>query len=666
MDVAAYYGPHALLAQEGLEQEGELPRWNPYQYAGTPFLGNAQGNYLYPPNGIFLAMAPGNAYELFVLLHLGLAAWGMYRLTRHFRLGRPACSIAGITYALSQTAVARIFAGHPTFLVPYALGPLLLLVLFRTLEKPSLRRVALLALAACAVLAGSHPQPLFHLALVAFGAAVWKIAARARRKEAWGRPTAAVLGGALLALMLAGAHLLPTLEVSSQATRGVTPPQYDEGIPSCEALIPQDLPSVLMPTFARASGMDRWVKGYIWHEKAFYVGVLPLLLAILALAFRGGGAVRFFAITGLAAAAAGMARLFPVHDLLGLLPVYGNFRVPARSIWIITMALSALAAFGWQAVTETRQRWNIILIAGALAASALILAGRYGTWREALLFAFGTGAAATLILLAPRARLAALGAATLVAADLFLFGAMHLKTVPPETLFPEPWYARHIGPERRDHRVLDLTGIDAEPMVHGFRLLRGCGYPIPRHLAIFYATAWENYGGPGEINSLYHGTALKDLSVFRALNVRWIVSRGPALHPSLKEVAREDGKILWEDPGARPAAFLDKGTGHAETSRGINRIDLTVRSEQPDTLIVSETWMPGWKAQLNEQPVPVVKAYGALLSVGIPAGNSRVTLTYDPPARARGWALSGAGLVILALMLAVTLRKPGAQQKRRP
>ena len=84
-DFYAHYWSHAQFAQSSFQQGGELPRWNPYQFAGTPFLGDVETNMLYPPNWLFLILAPEDAFEILIAVHLLLCLWGMYRLTRFFR-----------------------------------------------------------------------------------------------------------------------------------------------------------------------------------------------------------------------------------------------------------------------------------------------------------------------------------------------------------------------------------------------------------------------------------------------------------------------------------------------------------------------------------------------------------------------------------------------------
>ena len=47
-------------------------------------------------------------------------------------------------------------------------------------------------------------------------------------------------------------------------------------------------------------------------------------------------------------------------------------------------------------------------------------------------------------------------------------------------------------------------------------------------------------------------------------------------------------------------------------------------SPGPDTLVVSESWMPGWKAEVNGELAEVIPYEDALLAMKVPAGNVTV------------------------------------------
>ena len=61
-------------------KSGFIPWWNPYNFAGTPFLANPITNAFYPINWLFFILPANVVYPVSFVLHLILAMSGMYLL----------------------------------------------------------------------------------------------------------------------------------------------------------------------------------------------------------------------------------------------------------------------------------------------------------------------------------------------------------------------------------------------------------------------------------------------------------------------------------------------------------------------------------------------------------------------------------------------------------
>src|SRR5260370_23018625 len=61
---------------------GEIPLWNPLSGNGEPWLANLQSGVFYPPSFLFLLPGVALAAALYLLLHFGIGAWGMWRFLR--------------------------------------------------------------------------------------------------------------------------------------------------------------------------------------------------------------------------------------------------------------------------------------------------------------------------------------------------------------------------------------------------------------------------------------------------------------------------------------------------------------------------------------------------------------------------------------------------------
>ncbi|MEK7141811.1 MAG: YfhO family protein [Patescibacteria group bacterium] len=101
--------------------QGVWPWWNPYNFAGSPFMANPIVNMLYPGSWLFVLLPLNIAYSWHIAIHIFWAMLGMYILLKHIigQIG-PDWSdwsglsswFAGLVFGLSGFFTARIWAGH--------------------------------------------------------------------------------------------------------------------------------------------------------------------------------------------------------------------------------------------------------------------------------------------------------------------------------------------------------------------------------------------------------------------------------------------------------------------------------------------------------------------------------------------------------------------------
>ncbi|WP_428274362.1 hypothetical protein [Candidatus Palauibacter sp.] len=96
--------------------------------------------------------------------------------------------------------------------------------------------------------------------------------------------------------------------------------------------------------------------------------------------------------------------------------------------------------------------------------------------------------------------------------------------------------------------------------------------------------------------------------------------------------------------------------------RGPDRLRLEVFSERPALLAVSDNWYPAWKARVNGESVPVMRAYHTLRAVPVPAGRGEVEMYYE--SRLLGWSFRLGIAVLLALLFANGVQFWRARSKR--
>ncbi|MEZ4516605.1 MAG: hypothetical protein R3C44_07115 [Chloroflexota bacterium] len=76
---------------------GEIPLWNPYLFAGAPFLANGQHSMLYPFSALFFLMTPARAFGWFAVSQLWLAGV-LIASCRVLKMRRSSAFLAGLVY----------------------------------------------------------------------------------------------------------------------------------------------------------------------------------------------------------------------------------------------------------------------------------------------------------------------------------------------------------------------------------------------------------------------------------------------------------------------------------------------------------------------------------------------------------------------------------------
>jgi hypothetical protein len=80
--------------------------------------------------------------------------------------------------------------------------------------------------------------------------------------------------------------------------------------------------------------------------------------------------------------------------------------------------------------------------------------------------------------------------------------------------------------------------------------------------------------------------------------------------------------------------------------------DIDLRAEGPGFLVVTEGWDLGWKARVDEVPVPLVRANAVHMGLVLGPGTHRVQLTHYPRGLTAGLVLGALGALALAAVLA--------------
>lgn len=360
-------------------QAGQVALWNPYLSLGGTHAGDPAALTWYAPAlFLFVLLPDAIAYNYTVILHLIIAAVGMYALARAWQQTRAAACLAALIYAFNGFAVAHL--EHLNIVIGLAWLPVIIFFIDQFLTSPpdgasrpnpeltstivlrdapspapllqgegswSTRRVRYIVFSSLALglqILGGHTQ------IVLYGGIVWGSLVLLRLVQDWRQGKRAQwLGGVLGCILMtvgglgiAAIFLAPFVELLGFTARagGVT---YEYA--TSFSLEPARLVAFLYPYWfgGNPGSIERGPGSLI--EMSAYIGIFALALTPFALARREG---RVYLLGGLAFVGLLLAlgKFTPVYSLLYHLPLFGSVRVPARLLLIVVFALALLAGFG--------------------------------------------------------------------------------------------------------------------------------------------------------------------------------------------------------------------------------------------------------------------------------------------------------------------------------
>ena len=167
-DLLAMHLPMKHFLVRSWHETGELPLWDPYSFAGQPFVHDVQVAMFYPPHWLLLLLPEdgvGAGMTWLVVLHVIVAGWCMFALARGEGLGTTASLVAGIGYMFAGKWLLHLLAGGHTILAPLAWLPLVVLLLEGAVRQGSFLRATGAGAAFALIVLGTHPQVTFYAGL---------------------------------------------------------------------------------------------------------------------------------------------------------------------------------------------------------------------------------------------------------------------------------------------------------------------------------------------------------------------------------------------------------------------------------------------------------------------------------------------------------------------
>jgi hypothetical protein len=725
-DLVSFVYPMYRFAAASL-REGQIPLWNPYQYAGAPFLADNQSGVFYPFNLILFLIRSDFSYQAIqalVIWHFAWAAAAMYGCLRGWRplhpLGRWPALAGALVFALSDLFITHI--GNLNLIAVAAWLPLALLGLHRAIEaeevRPRWRWLLLSGVATGFGILAGHGQMTFMTVIFLGSYALYRAVlalsdltrgqgeVETRRKEEqmmtvgsiggragaaplWRqplRPLLLLLVSGIVAFAVSAIALLPALEMSGFTLRA----EFDFVRSTGYSLPPPALTGLFAPDFFGRGSARFW--GDWQRVEAGYAGVLPWLLALLALALRPRRETLFFSLGGLFFLLLALGQYTPLYGwFYTIMPL--PFQAPARFVLLLNFCLAFLTAVGSDALmkqppTGGRRRYLAVLAVVVALLTAVLFAYALSRGQQApdkwpqmaravLVFAVLAGGGWLLI----GARLSGKVPAAVFGALVVLWLAIDLvglgRYVEIEWNDPAVGYRRQtavafLQSDPGIHRIEAASGAWQASAGQMFRLYEVGGVYNPLQLAVYTVYAGSvGYRGsplynlmgvkyvigdkhepPGDTNFIVPVFA-EDTAVDIYLNTR-ALPRVMLLYRSQMAADHDDAFALTHAGDFDPAQVivleegpaLDQAPGDGQIqilAYDANRAAFAITTDRPAYFFLSDTYHPHWQAAVNGQPAPILRANYAFRAVYLEAGTHRLEMDYRPGAWRVGVVVSLVG-----------------------
>jgi len=700
---------------------GKLPLWNPYNFSGSPLLANFQSSALYPLGLLYMTLPQIDAWTVLVILQPLLAVLFTYLFSRKIGMGELGSWLASLSYGFSGYMAVWLeynTIGHVVLWLPLLL---LAIEHLRERPRALWLGVFILA-HAMALLAGHPQVYAYACAFtLLYGLfrskkSMWPYLAGATVLGI-GISSLQLLPGIELVMNAARSphdpgNLFAKILIHPGQLFAMPFPNLF-GNPATRTYWPTDtfigkVTTIgLVPLFFTLSALRRKDTVSKWFTLATLATILLLTTNPLTqVLYR----VPIPLLTSSSPTLMSFLLAFSLSVLCGLgLDFWMRDKHSIKKL--LRRTLEVIGLFGLLFIgTKLPFTPELSLHAGvairALIYGGLISAATLGLFWVAIAF--------------PKTRRYAIALLLIVhIADLFVFFNRFNPFVPKDLVFPEHKIITHLQSLSPDRYWGYGTANIAANFASQYRIFSPEGYdPLyPKWYGEFLYTYRT-----GELMEIFDNATRSDAAIssqfgdgglsnvtkrkiLSALSVRYILDRvenasSEQTYPTaiINKTNDIDDWAIYENTTALPRAFVagrtatytntknftdtffspdfnplttvllpaDKQAAEGTPAAGLavitsyepERITIKTDSTVSGTLILTDTYYPGWIATVDGRPTKIEKANWTMRGVVVPAGNHEITMTYKPISVRIGLLLSTLSIFISAFLLLYLVKHP--------
>ena len=681
-DYGFFAYPLAHFQQECF-RHGELPLWDPYNNCGVPFLAQWNTMPLYPPALIYLLLPLQWSLSFFCLLHLWFAGFGMFFLARRWTGNSFAAAFAGVAFAFNGLTLNLLM--WPSHIATLSWMPWVVLAVELAWREGG-RKIILAAFAGALQMLAGGPEIIFltWILLLALWIQQFVKSETPRASMFWRFPLVVAL-----VIALAAAQLLPFLDLAAHSQRSAGYADTRWSMPGwgwVNFLVPMAFGTTRTEGIFFQNG-QYWTSSYYLGIGALWLALLAVwrvrerrvrllgTVAVIALIFAFGENTFIYPalrkiIPQLSLMTYPIKYVTLTAFLAPLLAAFAlahqqNLRGAEKSAFqtrliligsILLVLIAGILFWAWRFAFSTDDV-HTTLLNGLSRAAFLILTG-------ALLFVLTRENSPSLRRIAP---LIVIFIAWL---DVYTHEPAQNPTVPPTVyeldlararlaMQPQPAlgesramvtpkatmdFIRFALGDPKNNYLAKRLGycancnlLDAVPKVDGFFSL------VPREsddlISLLYGATNANFPQLNDFLGVSQITAPDEFFHWQPRRTFLpLVTTGqkPVFLDdagTLRALTRPDfdgGKMVFLPPEAKSLVTVTNQT----TARVLNsqfktqRVDIEVEAAEPSLVVVAQMYYHNWRAYVDGQPAPLLRANYAFQAFQIPSGRHHLRLVY--------------------------------------
>lgn len=328
-----------------IASHGRFPLWDPHVFGGMPTVAAFYGDVFYPTTLFRIFIPVRIVWSWTFASHIALAGVATFYFCKDLEINRYASAVGALGYMFCGSLVSMTYPGHDTKLICASLLPLAFLFLNRAISKGKLYQFVFAgATVGFSFLAG-HVQATFYMVISLFIFFLFRLFGMARDVDQRGRIPRILLYSIMAAFFVAcliSVQYLPVYKNLPFAARGA---EKGYAWSTSWSLPTSELVDLITPHFSGLGGRY-WGTNYFKLDSQ-YLGILPLLLAPLALLGKRPRKVKFFVALLLLGVIMALGGHTPVYRLAYyIIPGVKKFRGPATIFYIASFSMAVLSSFG--------------------------------------------------------------------------------------------------------------------------------------------------------------------------------------------------------------------------------------------------------------------------------------------------------------------------------